>query len=282
MKTQRFQQLKSIVPDTGLKFASIIGISDVHYMKLCHNHLGEITYDRKIAKARLEEHVIKLAKETARYGKPEKFIVLVGNDNIHVDGMHHSTTKFTSQHEATDGLWRLEFKNYVQMQIDMINYYKQIAPITLLPVKGNHDYEMSIALQAFLEIYYKDDEQVEVIVCHDARAYMQYGKVCIMATHGDELKSIPNLERQIHKLIMGEAKNQGINMNEVERYIILHGHEHVGSYRDLNGGVQRFGLSSMSDIDDWWHKENGYVGRQNETPCIIVDPNDGRKAILYA
>ena len=282
MRGGKVKQLKSIIPHTGYKFASIIGISDVHYMKLCYNHLGELTYDRKISKKRLEDHIRKLAIETSRYGRPEKFFVFVGNDNLHVDGLHHSTTKLTSQHDATDGLFRLEFKNYVQMQIDMIDYYKQIAPITLLPVKGNHDYTMSIALQAFLDIHYKDDSQVTVVTCHDARVYMQYEKVCIMATHGDELGSIPNLERQVHKLIMGEAKNQGINMNEVDRYIILHGHEHVGSTRDLNGNVQRIGLSSMADIDDWWHKEKGYVGRQNESQVIIIDPSDGRKAILYA
>jgi predicted phosphodiesterase len=275
-------QLDLITIPTDYKFASFIGITDVHFMKLCYNHLGEVVYDRRIAIERLKQHTISLATETSRYGVPERFYVMIGNDNIHVDGLHQSTTKQTSQAQATEGVWRVELKKYIEMQIDLIEHYRQIAPVTIIPVKGNHDFETSIALQAFVEIYFRTYDDVDVIVCHDARAYVQYGKVCFVVTHGDEMRGIKNLESQAHKLIMGEAKLQGINTMEVEYYILLHGHEHVGSTRDLNGRVQRIGLSSMSGIDDWWHKSNGYVGRQNESQVIIIDPDNGRKAILYA
>jgi len=282
LKAEKPKQLQFIIPETDYQFAAFVGITDVHYLKMCYDHAGGITYNREIAKTRLEDHVVKLAAEASRYGRPEKFFVTLGNDNIHVDGIHQSTTRLTSQHEASDGIWRLELKNYIRIQIDLINYYKQIAPVTVIPVKGNHDYETSIAIQAFIDLYYENDDQVDVITCHDARAYVQYHQVCLITTHGDELKSINNLESQIHKLIMGEAKNQGIDVMEVEYYIIFHGHEHVGSTRDLNGRVQRIGLSSLSDIDDFWHKANGYVGRQPESQIIIIDPKRGRKAIMYA
>lgn len=282
LKGRKIEKLNSIIPETDYKFASFIGMTDIHYLKLCYNHKGEITYDRKIARERMKEHTISLARETARYGKPEKFFVMVGCDNIHIDGMHQSTTKLTSQHQATDGLWRLELKNYFKLIIDQIEFYKQIAPVTAIPVKGNHDYETSIALQAMLELYYDEDPDVDIVICHDARAYVQYHQACFVVTHGDELGSINNLENQAHKLIMGEAKDQGINVMDVEYYLLLHGHEHVGSSRDLNGRVQRIGLPSMSDIDDFWHKEKGYVGRQPESLVVIVDRHLGRKALLYA
>ena len=282
MQEYKPEQLGLITIPSDYKFSSLIGISDIHYMKLCYDHKGEMTYNREIALARVKDHVRKLAIETSRYGVPERFYVIIGNDNIHVDGLKHETTHGTSQAQATDGLWRLELKNYIKMQFDMIEYYRQIAPVTLIPVKGNHDYETSIALQAFAELYFDKYDDVEVLVCHDARAYVQYGKVCLVVTHGNELRSVANLENQAHKLIMGEAKNQGINVMDVDYYIVVHGHEHVGSTRDLNGGVQRIGLSSMSDIDDFWHKESGYVGRQNESQVVIIDSEYGRKAILYA
>jgi len=270
------------LPDKNYRFSAFIGLSDMHYLKLCYNHRGEITYDRQIAIKRIKSHTERLASETSRYGRPERFFLMVGNDNIHVDGTHHTTTKGTTQHEATDGLWRLELKNYIQIQIDIIDFYKQIAPITLLPVKGNHDFETSIALQSFLEIYYRDDERVSVVTNYDNRTYVQYDRVCLIATHGDEMRSIANLEGKIHQLILAEAKQHGINVMDVEKYILFHGHEHVGSTRDLNGNVQRIGLSSLSDVDDWWHKGQGYMGRQVESQVIIIDPELGRKAILYA
>jgi hypothetical protein len=281
LQSENVESLQFVIPDSDYKFAAFVGITDAHYLKLCYNHSGEVMYNKEIAKKRIQDHVQRLATEASRYGRPERFYVTCGNDNIHVDGMHHSTTKLTPQHQATDGLWRLELKNYIKIQIDLINYYKQIAPVTVLPVKGNHDYETSIAVQAFMEVYFEKDPLVEVQICHDARVYIQYHKVCMIATHGDELGSVKNLESQAHKLIMGEAKDQGIDVMEVEYYILFHGHEHVGSSRDLNGRVQRIGLSSLSGIDDWWHKEKGFVGRQPESQLIIVDRNTGRKAILY-
>lgn len=276
------QQLQYIIPPSDYKFSALIGISDMHYLKLCYDHTGNITYDRDIAKQRIKDHVQTLAQETSRYGRPERFFVIAGNDNIHVDGIHHSTTKGTLQHQATDGLWRLELKNYIKIQLELINYYKQIAPVTVIPVKGNHDYQTSIAIHNFIELYYEKDPDVTVTICHDTRAYIQYKDVCLVATHGDELGSIKKLEAQAHKLIMGEAKQQGINVMDVNHYLLIHGHEHVGSTRDLNGHVQRVGLPSLSDIDDFWHKEKGYVGRQPESLVIIIDPKKGRKAIMYA
>lgn len=278
----KVDQLQYIIPQTDYKFAAVIGISDIHYLKLCYDHLGGVVYDREIARSKVKDHTVKLAQETARYGRPDHFYVIVGNDNIHVDGIHHSTTKLTSQHEATDGLWRLELKNYIQLQLDLINYYKQISPVIVVPVKGNHDLQTSVALNSFLQIYYENDPQVQVIVCHDSRVYTQYNKVCLIYTHGDDFKGITRLEGEVHKLILGEAKLQGINLQEVEYFILIHGHEHVGSTRDLNGRVQRIGLSSLSGIDDYWHKGSGYVGRQPESQVIIIDPATGRKGILYA
>lgn len=275
--------LPSIIhKEADFPFAALMGISDVHYLKLCYDHKGGITYNRDIARERLKDHTIKLANETARYGKPDQFFVIVGNDNMHIDGIHHSTTKLTPQHQATDGMWRLELKNYMEMQIDQINFLKNISKVVCIPVKGNHDYETSIALQATLALVFRDDPMVEVIECHDARTYTQYGKICLIATHGDELGSINKLEKEAHKLIMGEAKEQGIDVMEVDYYILVHGHEHVGSTRDLNGHVQRIGLSSLSDIDDWWHKEKGFVGRQPESLVAILKKDQGRKALMFA
>jgi hypothetical protein len=269
------------IPKSDYKFAALVGISDTHYLKLCYDHLGNVVYNREIAKKLIKEHSEILAKEISRYGRPERLFVIIGNDNIHVDGIHHSTTKLTPQHNATDGLWRLELKNYIKIQFDLINFYKQIAPVTIIPVKGNHDYETSIALHAFTELHYENDEQVEVLTCHDARAYVQYEETCLIATHGDELGSVKNLESKIHMMVMGEAKNHGIDVQKVNRFLLIHGHEHVDSSRDLNGNIQRIGLPSLSATDDWWHKGNGYVGRRPESKAIIIDPREGRKAILY-
>lgn len=277
----RAEQLNFIISPTDFKFSSVIGISDIHYLKICYDYKGNITYNREIAKQRIEEHTQKLAEETARYGRPENFYVIVGNDNLHIDGISHSTTKGTFQHEATDGLWRLEFKNYVKIQMQMIEYYKQIAPVVLVPVKGNHDLQSSIALQSFLSLHYSEDPLVNVIDCYDDRCYIQYGTNCFVFTHGDELRSIAKLEREAHKLVLSEAKEQGVNIQEVTSFTLFHGHLHPGSMNDLGGFVERIGLSSLHLGEDGWHRTNGFIGRQHKSQVIQFEPEFGKKGISY-
>lgn len=281
LKESNTEQLQFIVPETDYKFAAFAGMTDEHYLKSCHNHLGEIVYNRELAKKQIEDHTEQLAKETSRFGRPEMFFLMIGTDNMHVDGIHQSTTRLTKQHETSDGIWRLEFKNYVKIQIEKINHLKQISKVVIIPVKGNHDYETSIAIQSFLEIYYESDPMVEVITCHDPRVYIQYGSICLMVCHGDELKSTKALENKAHMLVMSEAKLQGVNMQEVKYTIVLHGDKHAASTADLGGYLERIGLASLQIGEDWWHKDNAYVGRRPGSETIILDPNFGKKAVIY-
>jgi hypothetical protein len=264
-------------------YAAIYGLTDVHFMKLCYM-AGQLVYDKNIATQRVQKHTEQFAEELAEYGEPEVIYMFIGNDGIHIDGIEHSTTRGTSQHQATDGLFRLSLEEYFDLIVDTVVYASQIAPVVCIPIKGNHDYNMSLVMKAMFKTFFnrlKVVSNISVLDSDESRVYWSYGKTGFMACHGDEMKSTAKLEGQAHKLIMGEAKLHGLNIQDIEQYLILHGHVHVGSFQDLNGNVQRIGLSTLSDTDDWWHKEQGFVGRTIQTMALRIDKEKGLRNIMF-
>jgi hypothetical protein len=262
------------------KFAGVLGLSDWHYMKLCYGPKGERIYDKEVTKERIKHDSEEIVGDMLGYGKPEIIYVPIGNDNIHVDGPEHLTTAGTPQINATDGIWRIGVEEYIHITLDYINSIAQVAPVEVMCFPGNHDEKTSQLLQVFLKIFFEDNKRVKINYSLHSRLYSQYQKNALIFTHGHHLgKQLP---KEIHKIILGEAKDHGIDMNVTENYLLFSGHEHIGSTADLNGNVQQFVMPSFSGTDDFWHRGKQYVGRACESAGYIVDPVKGRKAIVYS
>jgi len=264
------------------KFCAVVGISDWHFMKLCYNHKGEYVYNKAIARQLIMSHARELINEMRRFGVPDKIYVPVGgNDNLHIDNPEHNTTKKTSQVNATDGIWIIGMEEYVDITIDFIELFAQVAQVEAVCFAGNHDENTSALMGMFLSKMFRDDKRVNIVRSLHPRQYCVYGKSCFIFTHGHHLGS-KRLQGEIHKIILGEAKNHGIDMNEIENFLLFSGHDHIGSFKDLNGNVQHFIMPSLSGTDDFWHLGQGYMGRAQESSVYIIDPIKGRKGICYS
>ncbi len=285
----KFKAEPIIIDSVEGKFAGVVGISDWHYMKLCLDVNGEEVYNRKIAIEKLHAANNSLISKMLKFGKPEKLFVIVGSDNIHVDNPGHTTTKFTPMGGATDGAWENELDNYVKTVIGMIDRYSQIAPVDVISLPGNHDKHTSIMLRLLLSTYYQNSERVTVKKELDRRVYRQYGKSCLVFTHGDDM-SMVKLQSNVHRFIMAEAKEHGITIDECETFVLYSGHIHTklmailgtksGGERDL-GIVQHVIFPSLSG-EDRWHKESGFVGNKQEALLDIIDVEKGRSLTLYS
>ena len=258
------------------KYAVVMGISDLHYMKFCHDHLGKPTYNREIAIKRLQEALTTMIGQITRHGVPETIFLPVGSDNLHVDNAQHTTTKFTNQVGATDGHWALELKNYVSLTLNMIDMLSQVAPLVLIPTAGNHDKSTSFMLNAYLSIHYATSKRVKFTECYDSRVYAQYGNQGFIFGHFEDM-SEKKIQSNAHKFIMAEAKDRGIT---ADRFSIFSQHLHTDSFKALGGGVQHYILPSLSGTDQW-HRDNAYIG-QSEASCYIFDKEKGKTAIFYA
>lgn len=261
-------------------FASVMGLSDWHYMKLCYNHDGTYNYNKQIARDKIKRHSESLLSQQIALGKPERIFVPIGNDNIHIDSPYHDTTAGTSQVNATDGIWRIGIAEYMDLTLDYLESIAQIAPVEAINFPGNHDEKTAIMMGIFLERFYKNDNRITITNTLHPRIYKTYGRNCLIFTHGHHLGST-KIRNEIHKIILGEARQHGIDLNNTDNFLLFSGHDHVGSFHDLNGNVQHFIMPSLAGIDDFWHLGQGYVGRAMESALYLLDPVKGRSGILY-
>lgn len=275
LPTHRVSQIS--LPKNKNKNAVVIGISDVHYMKFCFDHLGKETYNREIALTRLQNAIETLIEKITRHGIPEVIYLPVGSDNLHVDNKQHTTTKGTLQVSATDGHWALELKNYVVMTLNMIDMFSQVAPVVVIPTAGNHDQNTSFMLNAYLSIHYKDSKRITFQENYHSRVYAQYGSNCFIFGHFEDL-SERKIQANAHKFIMAEAPKCGIK--NVDKYFVFSQHIHTDTFKALGAGVQHFVFPSLSDTDEW-HRNNAYLGIA-EASAYSFTKEKGKDSIFYS
>lgn len=269
----------SIKTQKRVDHAHIIGISDVHYMKQCFDEKGNETYNREIALGMLQQHAQEMISEIVARGVPSKILLPVGNDNIHVDGQTHMTTAGTPQAAQTAGSWKIELGKYIDMTIGMIDMFAQVAPVEVVTLFGNHSKHTDYLCQIFLERFYRDNPNVTVKVNHTTRTYVQYGNVCVMFTHGDDM-SLAKMERSAHMIFMSEAKAQGISVGSVDKWIVVCGHLHHDYTKDLGGNTKLVVMPSFTPPDEW-HQSSGYVGTSQESTLYTIDKIRGLIATSY-
>lgn len=268
------------LPVSKTKHADVVGVSDWHYGKLCYDAKGRVSYSREIAINMLHEANRKMMAKVALLGAPEKWIIPVGTDNLHVDGINHTTTAGTPQARQTEGDWEIDIKNYVDVVMQMIDTYAQVAPVELVVLPGNHDYQTSRMLGVLLEITFAKSNRVKVI--HRAatpRIYLQYGDNVLIFAHGEDA-SLAKWDREIFRVYLAEAKEQGVSLDKAKHVYFYHGHVHTFEMKDL-GGIQRVSLPSLSGEDNW-HKKNLYIGNTQQALIDCLSNDSGRMATIFS
>lgn len=240
-----------------------VSVFDLHMGKLAwHGETGE-NYDTKIARKRFLNAIETLAKRSQGFNI-SKILFPIGNDFFNSDTMTNTTTHGTPQDE--DLRWQKTFKVGTRLLVDGINYLKSLGvPIDVLIVPGNHDFERSYYMGAFLEAWFNNDPAVNINNGASPRKYYRFGEVLLGFTHGSEEKegSLPMLmandieskplwsETTYHEWHLGHIhrkRNVKYNVN-IDRDVVIN--------EDL--GVTVRYLSSLTGTEEWHHKK-GFVG----------------------
>jgi len=265
-KEEYLEDLKSHSPEV-LKFdypkyeedryALEISLFDVHFDKLgWSEETGSENTDSKLASRRYLQCVkAHLAKVKNNRHNIEKIIFPVGNDFFNSDGAYPyaATTRGTPQ--QSDVRWQKSFRDGKNVHYHAIDLCKQVAPVEIIVIPGNHDFQKMFYLGEVLDAYFHNDQNVTVNNSAKTRKYIRYGNSLIGYTHGNR-KDEP-LDR-ILMLMQNEAK-----MDWAETYF----HEwHLGDIHhkktwkikdeDVNGMMVKY-LRSLSGRDAW-HTSKGY------------------------
>lgn len=249
-----------------------LNLFDLHLGKLCWGEEVNNNYDIKIASARFEYALDTLVKRAGAYDF-ERILFPIGNDFFNSDNHVNTTTMGTRQDE--DVRWQKSFRIGHKLLTDGINKLRELAPVDVLIVPGNHDYQKSFYLGEVLSAYYRNDESVMVDNSANVRKYYNYGQVLLGFTHG-------NLEKHesLRSLMSYEAKKHWANTQYREWHL---GHQHRKLAKahvvksDLLHEELGVTIRSMSSLagTDVWHHMSGYVGPVRAAEGFIWNHDSG-------
>ena len=219
-----------------------ISLPDIHYGKLHDLSLTQV-----------EDQYMMVVQELVKKASGldiERFVLPIGNDGMNSEGMRRTTTKGTPQEESAG--WKDTFRGYWQLMTTAVDYLKEKAPVDIIVVSGNHDYERMFYAGDVLAGWYRNDANVTVDNTYSSRKYYEYGQNMLMFTHGDKEKPADM------PLIMATEKPE---MFARTSHREVHcGHLHKEMVNEYRGIKVRF-IPSICPNDEW-HKQMGYEAKR--------------------
>jgi hypothetical protein len=285
IKHDFIQELKNISPVVPKKptlykgnkgYLLEINVFDLHLGKKSWEEETSHEYSLSKAIELFEQSILNFIEET-KHLPIEKFLLPIGNDFFNSDTSYpyNSTTKGTPQEE--DARWQKTFREGRKLLVDQITLLSQIAPVEVIMIPGNHDFERNFYLGDSLEGWFHNNANVSINNNPSPRKYFNYGKVLLGFTHGNEEK--PN---DLPLLMAQEVPNLWANSYFREFHL---GHFHFKKeikYRSTleYQGVMIKYMGSLSGTDSWHHKK-GYVGAQRIAEAYLWDADKGLKSHYF-
>lgn len=242
----------------------VMDLVDVHFGKLAWKPEAGQNYDLKIAEQVYHDAVLELLARAEGFDVGE-FLVPLGSDFLHVDGLAGTTTGGTPQ--DVDGRLAKIIETAEMAIIWAIGVMANRGNVVVRWVPGNHDRLMSYCLARTISAWYRNHKDVTVDVSPAARKYHRFGRTLIGLTHGNEEK-----HASLPALMATEVPQDWADSSCREWHV---GHQHRSKRLDFMaldtfGGVPVRTLKSLSATDAW-HYRKGYVGSQRAAEAYLYD-----------
>ncbi len=241
--------LESYSPKVEADYAQVqdavtyeVSLPDIHYGKYTGQTLDQA-----------EEEYMNAVKELMNKAKGlniERILLPIGNDGMNSEGYSRATTKGTPQQDSAE--WQETFVGYCNLMVRAITYLAKSAPVDVVVVQGNHDYERMFYAGEFLRAFFLNDDRVMIDNGYDSRKYYKYGVNLIMFTHGDKEKpaEMPLIMATEQPLLFAQTKFREVHC----------GHMHKEMVNEYRGIKVRFIPSICAN--DAWHKMMGYEAKR--------------------
>ena len=251
----------------------IINPADVHIGKYADAIETGDDYNVEVAKKRVIEGVTGILRHAE--GFPiDRILFCIGNDILHTDNVHKTTTRGTPQ--DTDGKWYRHFTTALELYVQCVEMLMQIAPVDCVHSMSNHDYMSGFHLAHALKSWFRNTNGVSVDPHPQHRKYYAYGSSLIGLSHGDGAKknNLPLHMAQEEPQMWAKSKH---------RYWYLHHLHHKQRYQFMsafdNIGVTIEFLRSPSGTDSW-HSTKGFCGSPKAVEGFIHSKEHGQIAHL--
>jgi predicted phosphodiesterase len=250
-------------------YALVVCPTDFHWGKYgWADEVGE-TYNFDEARKRLMEKTETLVSRIST--KPEKIYVGAGSDWFHVDNDAGQTTRGTPQDMcATPAEILITGCKLAREHIDLL---RQVAPVEIVMMAGNHDRHTSLALMMYLSAAYEGINDVEITITANNRRYIEYGNTLLGFTHGDSMSRGSSLG----SIMSVEARELwGTN----EHKVWFHGHLHHQQMHEKDGCL----IIQMPSLagHDRYHARAGYTTSKAGLAAYLIDYKEGYIGSLFA
>ena len=250
-------------------YALVVCPTDFHWGKYgWADEVGE-TYNFEEARKRLMEKTETLVSRIST--KPEKIYVGAGSDWFHVDNDAGTTTRGTPQDMcATPAQILITGCKLAREHIDLL---RQVAPVEIVMMAGNHDRHSSLALMMYLSAAYEGVNDVEIVITSNNRRYIEYGNTVLGFTHGDSMSK----QISLGSLMAVEARELwGMN----EHKVWFHGHLHHQRMHEKDGCLV-IQMPSLAGHDRY-HARSGYTTSKAGLAAYLIDSKEGYIGSLFA
>tara|TARA_R100001463_G_scaffold72801_1_gene126690 strand:- start:1676 stop:3109 length:1434 start_codon:yes stop_codon:yes gene_type:complete len=249
-------------------YAVVLSPTDLHYGKGSWiDETGE-GYTLEEARFRLLDRTNNLINRLP--GKPEKMIIATGSDWFHVDNEQGTTTAGTPQDMAASPAQILI--DGCKLAREHIDILRQVSPIEVVFMRGNHDRHTALALMLYLDAVYEQCKDVTITVSPKLRQYVKWGNNLLGFTHGDGVRG-----NDLPAIMATEERNA---WGEHEHHVWFHGHLHHQRLLETSG-VTIIQLPSLAGHDRY-HYRKGFVLARAGISAHLVDKELGLIGNLFA
>lgn len=208
--------------------------------------------------------------------QPEKIVYPLGNDLYHTNDFTGKTKRGT-QLEALAEPYEA-YQVITEVAVDTVKRLSEIAPVEVLLIHGNHDYDLVHTLGVALELLFKDNPNVTIDSSRMARKYLRYGNTLLGFAHGDKQK------RKIAEIPLMMAQENAANgdwgASKFRQFYCgdLHHNFTVRSpsTMDYIGVAVKFMRSCGGN--DTWHYDSGYIGVTKEMSFDLWTKDRGERS----
>jgi acetone carboxylase gamma subunit len=198
----------------------------------------------------------------------DTIILPISNDFFHTDNYQHQTTQGTPQDTIMD--YSEEYELGFSILVDTINMLRQYASqVVVVLVQGNHDRTKSFYLAHALDVFFKEDGDVDFIREHSVVKGITLGNTFIGWHHGNcKIEDLPLLfaTHSQYSKAFGEAKYREVHTGDKHHYMA----------KEVKG-VRIQQMPSLSGTDRW-HLDNNYVHSVRAALALVYDLELGKVA----
>lgn len=263
-------------PDRSGRRMLEVAFYDHHFSMLAWRPETGQNYDLQIARRVWNDAVAQTVRRNENL-EIAQVLLPVGNDFVHINDPSGETPRSGNRLDVDSRLAKI-IEQCEMALVDAVEALKDLAPVKVVWIPGNHDPQTSYYLLRILSSHYRSDARVEVDTSPKPRKYVCWGKNLIGLFHGCDLA------KSKMKQLPGMMADEAADLWAPDQYReVHHGHRHKKgemsfSSASQHGSVMVRCIPSLA-ATDYWHFKKGYVGGSKTAQYFLYNAEYGLEGV---